>query len=108
MLADWAARALSALAIHARGRFRGDLDFRPQVLHLHVPPLGEPNDAIERFANHSLNKLSAEAHDADDRFTCSHRHCPYRCTDEPVDVVGDWRNGRRARLVLPGSSSHPL
>ena len=47
-------------ALVADGRFREDLFYRLNIVRLHIPPLRERRTEIPPFANHYLQKYSAE------------------------------------------------
>ena len=44
----------------AKGNFRGDLFYRIQVVHIHMPPLREIREEIGLLANHFLKEYCAE------------------------------------------------
>ena len=46
----------------ANGRFRNDLYYRLNVVHVYLPPLGERPDDLPLLVNHFLDKYAKENH----------------------------------------------
>ncbi len=60
------------------GRFREDLFFRLNVIHMHLPPLRERKDDIKMFAEHFCEKFAKSNHIATPKLT-----------NESLDILND-------------------